>query len=377
MLHKLIKWFKNRLPYNLKEIIKKVLRVSSSAHKVNVFAIVETDPDKINIAIYAGGGLGDFIVYKAVIDNLIANYECRIYLFTISYENAEAILGGIKHLHIYYPTALTDNNYFDMYLEFDYYINVKKCNITKIKQKSLKLYENINRIMTYNKTYIPTVDKIRAQRSDIIFRAKFLGLNRWTQLSCGGVFDLSGMRSGIVVDENRNEVLDRYGLRETAYITLSRGADAGFGGMRHTKLWPLYRYEEFTRLFNDKYPAITTVQLAKKGESQIGGIDLFIQDSQFEDVKVIMANSSVHIANDGGLVHTATQIGTKCIVLFGPTPEHYYGYHENANIISHTCSGCMEATDDWFINCPKGLNVPECMEEISGKMVFEIFEKLC
>jgi len=373
LFHPIIKWLKARLPNSLKLKIKKVLGIGSSAHNVSaaVETDLETDIDKINIAVYTGGGLGDFIVYKAIFDSLLAHDKCRIYLFTISYANAETILSDTANLEIYYPRLRLKEKQFDLVFEIDHYINVRKCNAFELKRKSPKLYDLANRIITYNNAHIPTTDNIRAQRNVIIFRAKYFGLNRWTQLSCGGVFDMAGMRSGITVNENRVGVLDTHGLRGTKYITLSFGADVDMGGMRQTKVWPLYRYEEFLKLFKEKYPEIIVVQLATKKQPKIEGVDIFIRDYHFEDVKVILANSLVHVSNEGGLVHTATQLGTRCVVPFGPTPSHYYGYPENINIVSPVCSGCMEITEDWFLNCPSGFEKAECMSSITAEMVFD------
>jgi len=370
LLHKFIVWLKARLPHGFKQKLKKLLGIGSTAQEVSLFARLDIDSSKINIAIYAGGGLGDFIVYKAIIDSLLNNYNCMIYLFTLSYENAVTILGNTIGLEVHYSVMTQNNEQFDLVLDMDHFINVRDFNMSRLKNKSLKLYDDVNRIIAYNRANIPSTDNILAQRNVIIFRAKYLGLNRWTQLSCGGVFDMTSMRSGITIDEC-SSIIDSYSLKNNSYITISRGADVDMGGMRQTKIWPLHRYVEFVSLFKAKYTTIKIVQLALKDEPEIPGTDIVIRDASFEDVKVILSNSQAHISNEGGLVHTATQLGTRCIVPFGPTPAHYYGYPENINIVSPVCKGCMETTDDWFQRCPRGYESAECMEAITGYMILE------
>jgi ADP-heptose:LPS heptosyltransferase len=49
----------------------------------------------------------------------------------------------------------------------------------------------------------------------------------------------------------------------------------------------------------------------------------------------------MHIDDEGGLVHMATALGTKCAVLFGPTPVGIFGYEQNINICADTCKECF------------------------------------
>ena len=95
-----------------------------------------------------------------------------------------------------------------------------------------------------------------------------------------------------------------------------------------------------------------------------------------EDVKVVLKNAALHISSEGGIAHIATQVGTRCVVLFGPTPVHYYGYPTNINIVSPVCSECMEISPDWFTKCPRGLEKAECMSGISAEMVLDAIKHI-
>ena len=59
-----------------------------------------------------------------------------------------------------------------------------------------------------------------------------------------------------------------------------------------------------------------------------------------ELVKYVLKGSLLHIDCDSGLVHLATQLGTKCVVLFGQTSVWYFGYEQNINIVSKVCNSC-------------------------------------
>ena len=82
----------------------------------------------------------------------------------------------------------------------------------------------------------------------------------------------------------------------------------------------------------------------------------------------VLKNTLFHLDIEGGLVHIATQLGTKCIVLFGPTVKEYYGYEENINISVGTCHNCWGLYTD-VNRCARGMAEPECMYSIQPELV--------
>ena len=67
----------------------------------------------------------------------------------------------------------------------------------------------------------------------------------------------------------------------------------------------------------------------------------------------------------------ATHLGTKCVVLFGPTPIEFYGYKTNVNLSAHVCVGCYQSSPNSGIKCLRGFKEPLCMTELTPQMVFE------
>ena len=107
-----------------------------------------------------------------------------------------------------------------------------------------------------------------------------------------------------------------------------------------------------------------------------GGIKIVNADRHFlgcdlELTKYILANSLLHIGDEGGLFHLATQLGTKCLVLFGATSHYYYGYNKNINIISEVCYPCIDALPDWS-ECLRGFKESPCMLSITPQLVCEV-----
>ena len=89
-----------------------------------------------------------------------------------------------------------------------------------------------------------------------------------------------------------------------------------------------------------------------------------------ELVAYTLKKSLLHIDIEGGLVHLATQMRTKCIVLFGPTQEEYFGYEENINIKAGSCHDCYGMYLDQS-KCARHMEKPECMYSITPEMVMK------
>ena len=89
-----------------------------------------------------------------------------------------------------------------------------------------------------------------------------------------------------------------------------------------------------------------------------------------ELIKYVLKNAIFHLDSEGGLTHLATQLGTKCIVLFGPTQVELLGYSQNINIVASTCKGCYFLYDD-MMKCARDLQEPECMHSITPELVME------
>ena len=73
-------------------------------------------------------------------------------------------------------------------------------------------------------------------------------------------------------------------------------------------------------------------------------------------------------------MHLATQLGTKCAVLYGPTQVTYVGYPQNINIQAGTCHDCYGLYDN-LDRCARGLDEPECMYSITPEYVMENIKK--
>jgi SAM-dependent methyltransferase len=78
-----------------------------------------------------------------------------------------------------------------------------------------------------------------------------------------------------------------------------------------------------------------------------------------------------HIDTEGGLVHLANAVHSRCVVLFGPTPVEFFGYPQNINLEPAGCKACWFVTRNWLIECPRHTSGPECMRGHSAASVAE------
>lgn len=107
------------------------------------------------------------------------------------------------------------------------------------------------------------------------------------------------------------------------------------------------------------------------GVEKIENADVHLLGKNLELVKYILKNSLLHIDCEGGLVHLASQLGTKCVVLFGATDVDYYSYRQNINLVAEICTPCYMAWSSGS-ECLLKSKEPPCMLSITPQKVCEV-----
>ncbi len=200
------------------------------------------------------------------------------------------------------------------------------------------------------------------------------GLSNYTSLNRYDGFAVDDWHTHIPMLSEYEASYRALGLADV-YVTVNYGF--GFspvdGRIQH-KAWPKERFDNFVELFKHAFPSVQVVQVGSGDFPDIIGCDKYVMGESLELVKYVLQGSFFHIDIEGGLVHLATQLGTRCVVLFGPTPLHYYGYPENVNIQAGNCHDCCWYTGDWY-TCYRRMAEPECMYSITPEMVMAQVEK--
>lgn len=329
--------------------------------------------DRLQIGFYPKYyGLGDQIIILKVyqeICNMISDIDIDVY--TTNREFTDAVYKGQPKLRKIIYEKPNEKNWkeYDVFLEISAQIFIRNINVPMLKRYSESVYfEFFNHYKYQMKRYVDS-QHITYLDSVMIRRAKIKGLNRYSLYGESGLFDIKDCSVNILLDKNAEKRYQELELGST-YITYNYGAQAvKKGGKSQIKMWPAEYHRELTQLIKTKYPDITVVQIGARDCDEIPGADRYILGENLEVIKHILRNSVFHFDCEGGLVHLASQLGTKCVVVFGPTPEWYIGYTNNINITSRICGECMGTTSNWF-DC-YCYDRPECMYSITPKMVME------
>lgn len=337
-----------------------------------------TESGHLQVAVGLHGGLGDYVSLLAFVRKLV-ELDSTIILDLYGIEAfINAVFEGEKYIHRIYNSELTCFQINELAKNYDVLIDLVQFpliifwNDEKVKNISPALYERL-KISAEDKKIMDLKNNTENHLS-IYHRSKLLNYNRYSFLGQGDIWNLKISDSRLHINDNYSGVFKN--LKLGKYITFNYGASkAGIGNQKQTKVWRQDYYEQLIKSVHNEYKNIQIVQLGDKYAPIFSESDHIILDAELSLVKHILKNSLLHIDGEGGLVHLATQLGTKCIVLFGPTPEWYYGYPQNINIVSPVCAECCHVFPNWYTTCILGDDVPRCMSAITPEMVMARFRE--
>lgn len=332
--------------------------------------------DKIvHLAFYPTGGLGDYIISKSVLEEILGITDCNVTVFCDKPAFAKAIYRDVASEIKAYEVYDSECYKYDLALTVEHFIHVDSFKEKKICAISEDLASRIRYIRdNWDKLYVDIGQQCWRERIQFE-RCRISELDRWTELRMGKAFDIPNKKVTIPIDKVEKEKWEK-NLRNVRYITVNYGADAMVPGKKQLKLWNKEYYEDLIKLIRSTNMNIEVIQLGSKDAEKIKGVDRYIFGESIEYAKYVLKGSLCHIDCEGGLVHLATQFGTKCIVIFGPTPKHMYAYEQNINLVNEECNGCMGLHEGWAYECYRGYENDTCTKSISAKRVLEELEKV-
>lgn len=260
---------------------------------------------------------------------------------------------------------------FDLVLEVRFEPSILCIDFERIKNGSLKLYEALKKLATYQQSDYVELPFFQYANRILIDRAKFLGLNRYTLFNISNAFPgITNQQVEFPLNQEFEGAYEELQLSKY-YVTYNYGAsDLLRHGVPQVKQWPYEYHVALNQMFKERFPEIELIQVGGSNVTIIPGADRYILGQQLDVVKYVLKNALCHFDCEGGLVHMASQLGTKCFVTFGPTQEWFLGYKNNENILPHVCGECKGLIKDWYIRCYK-YDRPECMYSITPMEVME------
>lgn len=329
------------------------------------------------------GALGDTLIAKSVFDALVKIApNCKIDIFSTEKPQRDSFKRYVKSFYGYSRNLNLVSNDINTYSEnasnYDlavsvwHVVSVDAMNEKNLQSRAPELFQSAQKIKLHNsKGY----NRLKGSSSAIVLfnirRAHILGINRYTCLSCDGALPIYNNRVAIPLYPEGERAFQKLGLSKN-YITIGSNLSKDSKEHRHSlKEWPVSHVTEYVSLLNRYIPQLEIVQIGGGGVYKIPNADRYIFDADLEVVKYVLKNSLLHVDCESGPVHLATQLGTKCLVLFGPTDEKYYGFRENLNVVSGFCYPCIHAWNDGS-TCLRGAEEPPCMLNITPQLVYNV-----
>ena len=336
--------------------------------------------EKVSIAFSLTSGLGDCVIVKKVLEALIELApDCVVDIFYVSAAHkifAKAFYSDIKNLN---RVLSVEEFYKENFQKYDlalwvagsHSIILDSVNVQKLKAKASTLLLSLIKIDTYNKKYVYDLEPGGtgvALRNMIA--AQIMDKNCYEFLACDGALPIRDDKVNIPLAPEFKR--DFESLKLDKYITIYTDIHETEKAQPKVKTWSLRNLREYVSLMKRRMPAVEIVQCGGN-DVKVENADRHYLGVDLELTKYILANSLLHVGCEGGLIHLATALGTKCLVLFGFNNVHYYGYDRNINLVSDVCFPCADIWHDGMSRiCARSNAEPPCMLSHTPQTVCEI-----
>lgn len=319
--------------------------------------------------------LGDQIIGLKIYQALCDMFDdCIIDVFSLKKVYSETVFYNQKKLRkiIEKEPDKSDWKKYDLFIDVSAQLLIKHICGAKIKAYSPDIYKKIVHHIEYQKERFVETIETNYVDAIILGRTRLKGGNKFTSYADSGFLEIYDRKVAININTEYKNEFDKLKLPKK-YITFNYGAcGVNKEGPAQIKMWPEEYHARLNHMIKKMFPDLTIVQLGGNDSLKIDGADEYIFGFNLEISKYILKNALFHYDCEGGLVHMATQLGTKCFVLFGPTPIWYYGYDQNTNIAPRVCGECMGLIRSWF-DCYVA-DKPLCMQSIKPD---DVFQEIC
>ncbi len=343
--------------------------------EASIYGEVETEEDlealaytksRLSVAFTMKGGIGDCISNAPLVYMLVRELpDCLIDLVGVKNKGfLEYLFQDCRNINVITKRIVDDQGYALSMEVLRGNVVVAQLKDDIICEKNNAFYEKLKKVQKKNKA--EDFD-YRIPLQVFWKRFELQGQDYYSAKTCDGILDLNRNVPIPLSKAGQKEFED---LRLLQYITVCGGNGLSKDKSIVSKAWPKEYFDELIRMIKASYPNIQVVQIGAADVEVYQNTDIKLLGKDFEVISWILKNSLLHIDIDGGMVHLASQLGTKCIVLFGPTSVKYLGYKDNINIVSKKCNSCYGLYSENY-RCARFMDEPECMYSIRPEMVFE------
>ncbi|MBE6100794.1 MAG: glycosyltransferase family 9 protein [Selenomonas ruminantium] len=334
---------------------------------------------KLSVGFRLNGGIGTYIAelnfIKHFYDKFADNVLITIYGSTIEEVN-DGLMYGQDFIHSYYERRYYEKDKYDLAIDINWFPKIEKIDWKKIEQVP-ELFNVVEAWQAFADNHYTSIyaSGNPIYESNIYTYATVNGKNRLDVMDIDGLLGIGRyLRFALKVSDDAEDILRNFGLLGKKYITINSGVNAANKTRQSPKQWPIENYIKFCRMMKKKYPDIVLVQLGESaGSLALPGVDSCLLDkTDFEELKVILKNSCIHVDGDCGMVHIRKALHTRpSIVLFGQTPASIHGYDDDIVLTASVCKeNCAKVFAAWKRKCLRG-DVPTCMAAITPEMVME------
>jgi len=335
-----------------------------------------------NILFDLCGGVGDFVVASTYLKELykFIGGACQ---FSVCANMPQQVVESIFRGHpwidkICDPHEMDNPKYMDTAISL-----FRFPNITYRAQKSKKYNSIASDLLDYYENFNRTHVSFCNQHTVLfgIMYSQINGYTRYNQLDIGHKLGMSNeTRPIMLLEENAFDVLKRTDLDHQTYVTVQRSTGiSGRATFDSTRLWSVPYYNILIQRIHTEYPSFSIVQVGKAGtQSDLVGVDIDLRGkTSFEELKIILKQSALHIDAECGMVHLTHTLGGRSAVLFGPTSVDFLGYPENINVkAKDACPlSCEFLTNNWHDQCVRGFDTPPCMEQLTPELFFDAIKE--
>lgn len=338
------------------------------------------EKDNLSVLFYLTGGLGDVIIAAPCLYELVKVIESNIILTIVTDQNVNAVQ-GVFHGYNFIKEIITHDeeksrgNCWDACIRIARFPSVLYRS-ERIKRKAPVFDSFLDDYDNFNKKYGYLCQNKASNDAMGVMYALMNGHSRRTQMDLNHRLQMSEETPTVMLlDKNSFNIFSRYELKGKKYLTFQRGVNENYKEHVNIRVWPRYYYEILLHKIKSEFPEFTLVQIGKKNsEPALNGIDFDLRSqTTFEELKVILKYSSLHIDGECGMVHLNHALSGCSAVFFGQTRIDFCGYPENINVKAENACPlwCECITNDWENQCLRGFDQPPCMEKLTPDFFYQ------